>query len=847
MKSLLPSLAVAAALVIAPSLWAQERLPAAERDLADSTGVFQTAPDTAAPEPTGSGLDTSVVYSATDSITFSAQSRMMDLYGKGELRYRTIGLKAERIDIDWTTATLGAIGVPDSSDTTGSGVRGAPILIDGGEKYDGSRVTYNFRTRKGRITLGETSMEEGFYYGERIKKVESDVLFVGDGRYTTCDLGHPHYYFTSPRMKVIVGDVVVAEPVFFYIAEVPVFALPFGIFPSGSGRRSGLIAPAYGADERFGQFLSHLGYYWAISDYMDYAGTFDLYSKGGWAHHSLYRYALRYNFTGSLAFDFTNKFEGEPTDPDRSGQRDYRVNVTHNQNIDPTMNLNVNFTFASGTYFRNHSTTLNDILQQNIVSNATLTKSWAESNRSMSIFVRRDQSLVSGGITELLPSISFSQNQWYPFRSKGSAIGGSASLSWYETVGFNYSANASNGRTKSATTIDGVKTGGTVSSVETFAYVSTQSISQNVSMSVAPKLGYFTLSPSLSFRDDRTFQSLETPTRDPLDSTLVTTNSRFQRTAGFLSAGLSTGTRIFGIAQPEIWGITALRHTLSPNLSMTYSKQVYGQGASPASMVASLSIQNLFEMKVQPVDTVEEQKIQLLNLGMNLSYNFNAPSQKLSPLGMSYRTNIQDLFSFSASTTHNFYVYDRALGRRIDKFLLAEKGYLADLTSLTLSVNTSLSGESTKKSAAHPQQVLAEQERSEGLLPSPGSEQATSQFFPQDIPDFDIPWRLGLIFTYNLNRANPDRVTRSASLSANLSFNLTEKWKIEASGSYDLILKKVAAPTVRISRDLHCWVLNFWWQPIGFYRGYRVEIRVKASVLQDLKLTKQSSARGVYY
>ena len=71
--------------------------------------------------------------------------------------------------------------------------------------------------------------------------------------------------------------------------------------------------------------------------------------------------------------------------------------------------------------------------------------------------------------------------------------------------------------------------------------------------------------------------------------------------------------------------------------------------------------------------------------------------------------------------------------------------------------------------------------------------------------------------------------------------------RIEASGSYDLIMKQIAAPTVRVSRDLHCWVLNFWWQPIGFYRGYRVELRVKASVLQDLKVTKQNSSRGVYY
>jgi len=38
---------------------------------------------------------------------------------------------------------------------------------------------------------------------------------------------------------------------------------------------------------------------------------------------------------------------------------------------------------------------------------------------------------------------------------------------------------------------------------------------------------------------------------------------------------------------------------------------------------------------------------------------------------------------------------------------------------------------------------------------------------------------------------------------------------------------------------LHCWFMNFIWNPIGTYTGFRFEIRVKASMLQDLKLTKQ--------
>jgi hypothetical protein len=40
--------------------------------------------------------------------------------------------------------------------------------------------------------------------------------------------------------------------------------------------------------------------------------------------------------------------------------------------------------------------------------------------------------------------------------------------------------------------------------------------------------------------------------------------------------------------------------------------------------------------------------------------------------------------------------------------------------------------------------------------------------------------------------------------------------------------------------------MNFSWVPIGQYRNFRLEIRLKAPQLQDVKLTKQASSRGIY-
>jgi hypothetical protein len=112
--------------------------------------------------------------------------------------------------------------------------------------------------------------------------------------------------------------------------------------------------------------------------------------------------------------------------------------------------------------------------------------------------------------------------------------------------------------------------------------------------------------------------------------------------------------------------------------------------------------------------------------------------------------------------------------------------------------------------------------------------------------DFYIPWNLSLSYDYNFNKSNPKNTYRSSNLNLNFGFNLTEKWRIDCSSHYDLVAKEFLTPQISIARDLHCWVMNFSWVPTGKYAMFNFEIRIKASQLSDLKVTKQGSARGVF-
>ena len=129
-----------------------------------------------------SSVDTLVTYSARDSIIYSLRTRFMYLYGKSEMQYQSTGLKAERVDVNWDDATLQGFGVPDTAKK--DSVIGKPIMQDGGDEYHGDKIAYNFKSRKGKITVGTTRMDNGYYIGKDIKKVEPDVLCVADGKYT---------------------------------------------------------------------------------------------------------------------------------------------------------------------------------------------------------------------------------------------------------------------------------------------------------------------------------------------------------------------------------------------------------------------------------------------------------------------------------------------------------------------------------------------------------------------------------------------------------------------------------------------------------------------------------------
>ena len=111
--------------------------------------------------------------------------------------------------------------------------------------------------------------------------------------------------------------------------------------------------------------------------------------------------------------------------------------------------------------------------------------------------------------------------------------------------------------------------------------------------------------------------------------------------------------------------------------------------------------------------------------------------------------------------------------------------------------------------------------------------------------DFNVPWNLNIYYTlmwttqFNATTDNNHK-TLVQTLSFNGDVNLTKKWKIGCTSGWDFVDHQFSYTSLNIYRDLHCWEMVFNWIPNGQRKSYNFTIRVKATVLQDLKLIKKT-------
>ena len=289
---------------------------------------------------------------------------------------------------------------------------------------------------------------------------------------------------------------------------------------------------------------------------------------------------------------------------------------------------------------------------------------------------------------------------------------------------------------------------------------------------------------------------------------------------------------------------------------LTYSifeQGIFGGPSAGKQASIGFSVDNNVELKIlsrKDTSGTAEKKIPIIQgLTFSSSYNFVADSLKLAPVNFSGRSQFTDKLGFNFGGVFSPYAVENVgtstspMYQQVNKFLWNQGSFLR-LTNFNFSFDYSLNP-AALKSRNKNMESLNQQNPNNGRTTEQIEQLAAISRDPNAFVDFNIPWNIA--FAYSFNYSNPFGlpITKSISntLNFNGDFNLTPKWKIQFNSGYDFKAKNLSYTSFAIYRDLHCWDLSASWIPFGAYQSYSIDIKVKASVLQDLKLTKR---KGFY-
>jgi LPS-assembly protein len=788
-------------------------------------------------------IDAIVKYHAEDSGVLIMSTKAMYLYGKAKTDYKDLNIEAATIQFDQQSSTIKAYGALDTSGNPMS----KPQFTQGDMKTVSDSIAYNMKSGKG--LTQNTFLQEGeiFVNARYLKKVSADEVFAKDARFTTCNLDTPHFAFRARRMKIINNKLGVTGRVYPEIESVPIpmVFLPFGLFPLNRARHSGVLLPSFTSSEDFGLGLEGLGYYKVFGEHVDVTTRANLYSYGGWNLNLNSKYIMRYKYTGNVNITFQSTKalnRNVSSDQEFSTSKSYMINWSHSRDnrARPGTNFSANVNFGSTKFNQSLLNNPYQNFQNQLNSSINYSKDW-RGKYNLSLNLNHNQNSVSRLVNLNLPTANFNVNTLYPFQPKEQVGAGK----WYEKIGIGYSGNFQNQISFYDTAFNFKRF------LDTLQWGAQHNIPITLSL---PPLGALNISPSVSY-EERWYGKKTYQKWDDLKKRVDTSTQKGFYTARQMSFGVGINTRIFGTYRfAPTSNIIAIRHEIRPNISFSYHPDfasgyhytlkvdstgrtvrasqfdggIIGSFSEGAYGGIGFGIDNLLEMKVKDKkDTSAKatKKIKLLDgFGFNSSYNLLADSFALGNFSLYARSTLFEKINITASANLDPYESDSA-GRDVNKILFDPRRFkFGRITGGNLAISTSFSSKSKDGKDDKTRQLPVDP------FMTPDEQQRQLQFAranPAEFTDFNIPWTLTLSYSFNFTRIPKTdysgfETQTYSSINFNGDFSLTPKWKVGATGYYDVTTGNLQQLSTFITREMHCWQLSINVTPIGLYRSFNI-------------------------
>lgn len=859
----------------------------------DSTAIDTTAADSAKRKP---GIDAPVDYECTDSLVYDAETRLVHLYGKAQVKYMDMTLNAAKITMNMDSSMVRAAG---ERDTAGI-LQDKPVYSQGSDNYHSELMAFNFKTKKGYITNVETTQGDGFMQSQHSKRAADGTLYLEHAKYTTCDAKHPHFYLALSRAKVRPGKESVFGPAYLVVADVPLpLAVPYGFFPFNKKYSSGFIMPSYGDETSRGFYLRDGGYYFAINDYMDFKALGEIYTKGSWGLSAETNYRKRYRYNGNFYISFLRTVDGEKNMPDYAVTKSLKVQWTHSKDAkaSPNTTFSARVNFASENYERSNLESMYNPLaytQSTRASSVSFSHTFPSIGLNIAGSTNLTQSLRDSSVSMTLPDLSISLNRFYPFRRKHQA----GKERWYEKISMSYTGSLSNSiNTKEDKLFKS-------NLVKDWRNGMQHRIPIDATFQV---FKYINISPQFSLRDimytNRVMRSWDETTQKEVADT----------TYGFYnlydwSLGVSANTTLYGFYKPwrKLFGdkIIAVRHVFKPSVSFSYAPDftsshygyqrtyvktdangevstvtyspysggIYSYPSGTKQGMITMSVSNNVEMKVKSDrDTTGERKISIIDeLYGALSYNMAAETRPWSNLNTRIRLKLTKNYTFSMAAVFATYAYVFDKNGRVVTSDRTEWSYgrfgrfqgMSQNLSYTFNNETLsklFSRRSDRSTASNDETDTDTDTDAEDANIDPdlrnakkgGKQKKQKAKVDEDgYLRFSLPWSFTVSYGISMaedrsKQINVRRMRYPYSFTQTMNFSgylrIAEGWNISFTSGYDFNYHELSMTTASVSRDLHCFEMSCS-VVLRPYSSFNFTFRARANELADaLKWDKRSS------
>ena len=832
------------------------------------------------PELNNSRVDSTVIYQA-NYIDYQLNNDVSYLYDNSLVNYDSNELKAGEIFIDWENNMLEAR-IKDSIYPSINGFGESPIF--------GEKMEFDLISKKGKITKGKTNFNQSFYNGETLTKDKNELFYINNSLFTTCELDHPHYYFHSNQMKMIPNDRVIAKPMTLYIRDLPIFYLPFAVFPNKNGDRiSGWIMPTFGHRSSTGTYLDNLGYYYVINNYSDYTFLFDVQDKKGIIANHEYRYKIRsgeswYNYIleGYMKYETKNYLADNDDDISNlfsnNSQKIKNITFFHKQSFDPTQNIIINYKYKSS--LDPQEINLNSRLDQNKLSSLSYQKRWEKNSLSVGFEEYEDLYISSPTQTNQVNSYKWLTGPKISFSFPQRKLLGNGD-NWFNDIYLSYNLSYDHGKEtyiKNScidNNIDGLcnnEDGNELDESGEIIWSNSDEIdlvkggAKNIiQLSMNSNLNWLSITPRFTITEDWLWQSRDYSQSnvDNIYSYEYDNNSDFNRRLTW-NASINLNTKIYGILPLNVGNLVSLRHKVSPqiifnytpNLKNTYNSQLqkfeengsiiskdilegtYANSLYEESQKIRFSLSNAFQIKTKN-NNGDINKRDFLNIDMTTDYDNNSEN-KFSLIDSRWsfkKDNGGELFFIHMQ--HNIYDEINNEDGTISYTNLLSKGKSPKLEFLKAQMSTRFSLRGTSQNIYDDISLTSEQKDTTNF----NSILSMDQFKPKI--NNDEVWRsdinLSVQGEYDIEEKKWD--FNYFNLDSYNTIHLTKNWLFTYISGINLIDMKINSQSLKFYRELHCWEFMFTWWPNGFSKGFQLSINVKHPDLQDVRVRSSSSNR----